>query len=44
MPRAPWATAFILVAVLVLAFCASSHAQDFQSKCQGPGVIGCWGL
>ncbi len=44
MPRAPWATAFVLVAVLVLAFSASSHAQDFQTKCQGPGVIGCWGL
>lgn len=45
MARGSRVTLILVAAALVLGLCAAySHAQDFQSKCAGPGVIGCWPL
>jgi hypothetical protein len=33
-----------LLAAILIALPSIADAQDFQTKCQGPGVIGCWGL
>lgn len=34
----------ILLAALVFGISAPSSGADFQTKCQSPGVIGCWGF